>query len=444
MNKLKQSTGTTLKKILSPQIRQAINILQMNAIDLHTEIDNIILENPFLEKEEEYEIDYNIMKSYHSGDTDNNDILNYHLDSDNLREHLMKQLQASRFSESEKIIAIIIIDCVNDNGYLTEDLREVFIQANRSTEVTFQDIFYVLHTLQRFDPIGTCAINLCDSLSIQLDALHNESKHYDDAKKIIYHLSKMEIDENSKFNNVFSKLNNNNVYETQAIDLIKSLNPKPGLKISKKLDFYQIHPDVIIFKRKDKWIVESTKNTPKLILNKDYISLMRDSKIKTDKEYLEKNYSLANFIINSIKNRNLTILNVCKEIFLKQSNFLNNGEIGLVPLTLKEIASKLDIHESTVSRATNEKYVQTPRGVFELKYFFSSELATDTGKMISSKVIIKMIDELIENENKVRPLSDNEIAKYFNNQGISIARRTVTKYRERLNIENSTDRKIKC
>ena len=416
----------------------------MNAIDLHTEIDNIILENPFLEKEEEYEIDYNIMKSYHSGDTDNNDILNYHLDSDNLREHLMKQLQASRFSESEKIIAIIIIDCVNDNGYLTEDLREVFIQANRSTEVTFQDIFYVLHTLQRFDPIGTCAINLCDSLSIQLDALHNESKHYDDAKKIIYHLSKMEIDENSKFNNVFSKLNNNNVYETQAIDLIKSLNPKPGLKISKKLDFYQINPDVIIFKRKDKWIVESTKNTPKLILNKDYISLMRDSKIKTDKEYLEKNYSLANFIINSIKNRNLTILNVCKEIFQKQSNFLDNGEIGLVPLTLKEIAIKLDIHESTVSRATNEKYVQTPRGVFELKYFFSSELATDTGKMISSKVIIKMIDELIENENKVRPLSDNEIAKYFNNQGISIARRTVTKYRERLNIENSTDRKIKC
>ena len=256
MNKLKQSTGTTLKKILSPQTRQAINILQMNSIDLHQEIDNIILENPFLEKDEEYEIDYNIIESNYSGDTDINDILNYHLDSDNLREHLMKQLQASRFSESEKIIAIIIIDCVNDNGYLTEDLREVFIQANRLTEVTFQDIFYVLHTLQRFDPIGTCAINLCDSLSIQLDALHNESKHYDDAKKIIYHLSKMEIDENSKFNNVFSKLNNNNVYETQAIDLIKSLNPKPGLKISKKLDFYQIHPDVIIFKRKDKWIVE--------------------------------------------------------------------------------------------------------------------------------------------------------------------------------------------
>jgi RNA polymerase sigma-54 factor len=416
----------------------------MSALDLHKEIDDIILENPFLEKEDDYQIDYNIVKSNHTKDTDIDDILNYHLDSDNLREHLIKQLQASKLSESEKTIAVIIIDCVNDNGYLTEDLREIFIQANRLIQVTFQDIFYVLHTLQRFDPIGTCAIDLCDSLSIQLDALHNESQHLDDAKKIIYHLSKMEINENSKFNDLFSKFNDKNVYQMQAIDLIKSLNPKPGLKISKKLDFYQIHPDVVIFKRKDKWIVESTKNTPKLILNKDYISLMKDSKIKTDKEYLEKNHNMANFIINSIKNRNLTILNVCKEIFQKQAKFLDNGEMGLIPLTLKEIADKLDIHESTVSRATNEKYVQTPRGVFELKYFFSSELTTDTGKMISSKVIMKMIDELIKKEDKKRPSSDNEIAKYFNSQGISVARRTITKYREKLNIENSTNRRIKC
>ena len=443
MNKLKQSTSTALKKILSPQTRQAINILQMNALDLYKEIDDIILENPFLEKEDEYQIDYNITNSNHSGVTDINDVLNYHLDSDNLREHLLKQLHASRFSENDKTIAIIIIDCVNDNGYLTEDLREVFVQANRLTEVTFENIFYVLHALQRFDPIGTCAIDLCDSLSIQLDVLHNESQYYDDAKKIISHLSKIKVDEKSKFDDLFSKLNAHNVYQIQAIDLIKSLNPKPGLKISKKLDFYQIHPDVIIFKRKDKWIVESTKNTPKLILNKDYVSLMQDSNIKTDKEYLEKNHNLANFIINSLKNRNLTILNVCKEIFKKQSNFLDNGEIGLLPLTLKEIANSLDIHESTVSRATNEKYVQTPRGIFELKYFFSSELTTDTGKMISSKVIMKMIDEIIKKEDKTRPLSDNELSKYFNTQGISVARRTITKYRERLNIENSTNRKIK-
>ncbi len=443
MNKLKQSTKQSLKKILSPQTRQAINILQMNSIDLHKEIDDIILENPFLEKEEEYQIDYNIGTSNLQSSSDIEDVLNYHHDSDNLRSHLIKQLETLSFSESEKTIAIIIIDCVNDNGYLTEDLKEVFIQANRLTEVVFQDIFYVLHTLQRLDPVGTCAIDLCDSLSIQLDTIHKESDYYKSAKDIISELSKMEVNENSKFNDLFLKFKGDKLYQTQAIDLIRQLNPKPGLKISKKLDFYQIHPDVIIFKRKDKWIIESTKNTPKLILNKEYISLMQDSKIKTDKEYLEKNHNLANFIINSIKNRNSTILNVCKEIFKKQSNFLDHGEIGLIPLTLKEIAEQLNIHESTVSRATNEKYVQTPRGTFELKYFFSSELATDTGKMISSKVIMKMIDELIKKENKKKPSSDNEITKYFNDKGISVARRTVTKYRERLKIESSTNRKIK-
>ena len=443
MNKIKQSTSTSLKKVLSPQTRQAINILQMNVLDLHKEIDDIILENPFLEKEEEYQINYNLGSHSTSGNSDLDDILNYHHDSDNLREHLIKQLETSKLSKNEKTLALIIIDCVNDNGYLTEDLREVFIQANRLTEITFQDIFYVLHTLQRFDPIGTCATDLCDSLSIQLDTLHNKSEYYDDAKKMIHRLGEMEINENSRFNDLFQELKDDNFYHLEAFNLIKRLNPKPGLEISKKLHLYQIHPDVVVFKQKDKWIIESTKNSPKLTLNKEYISLMQDSKIKTDRVYLEKNYSLATFIIKSIKNRNLTILNVCKEIFKKQSNFLDNGEIGLVPLTLKEIANELDVHESTVSRATNEKYIQTPRGTFELKYFFSSEINTDTGKMISSKVIMKMIDELVKKEDKTKPSSDNEIAKYFNNQGIDVARRTVTKYRERLNIQNSTQRKIK-
>ena len=170
---------------------------------------------------------------------------------------------------------------------------------------------------------------------------------------------------------------------------------------------------------------------------------MKDSKIKSDKDYLEKNYNQAKFIIKSISNRNITILNVCNEIFKRQSKFLNDGDIGIVPMTLKEISNSLNIHESTVSRATNNKYVQTPRGVYELKYFFSSELSTDTGKMISSKAIMKMIDEIIKNEDKMKPSSDSQISKYFEDQGISVARRTVTKYREKLNIEKSTERRVK-
>ena len=139
----------------------------------------------------------------------------------------------------------------------------------------------------------------------------------------------------------------------------------------------------------------------------------------------------------------MTILNVSKEIFKKQSKFLNDGDLGLIPMTLKEISDSLDIHESTVYRATNSKYVQTPRGTYELKYFFSSELSTYTGKMVSSKAIMKMIEEIIKNENKMKPSSDSKISQYFKDQGISVARRTVTKYREKMNIKKSSERKIR-
>ena len=441
MNKLKQTQKQSQRKVLSQQTRQAINILQLSSIDLDKEIENIILENPFLEKEDAAELNYTVEHSLSSSSSDIEEILNYHQDSDNLREHLTKQIDTSALSEDEKKIALIIIDCVDDNGYLTEDLREIFIEANRLGEASFQDIFYILHTLQRFDPIGTCAIDLSDTLNIQLDSDYKKSKYYKDAKKVILSLKDFHINENSNFDNILKSIKDNDTFDQNALMLIRKLNPKPGLIISKKLHSYHINPDVIIFKRNSQWVVESTKNTPVLTLNEQYVSLMKDSKIKTDKDYLEKNYTQAKFIIKSIKNRNITILNVCKEIFKRQSKFLNDGDIGIVPMTLKQISKVLDIHESTVSRATNNKYVQTPRGIFELKYFFTSELSTDTGKMISSKAIMKMIDEIIKNEDKMKPSSDNQISKYFKDQGVSVARRTITKYREKLNIQKSTDRK---
>ncbi len=442
MNKLKQSTTQNQRKVLSQQTRQAINILQFNSLDLHKEIENIILENPFLEKEVGIESDYNLEHSVTSNNTDIEDILNYHHDYDNLREHLIKQIDTSSFSQQEKNIALIIIDCVDDNGYLTENLEDIFIQANRLSEASFQDIFYILHTIQRFDPVGTCCIDLCDSLNIQLDYTYKESKHYHETKNIIDTLSKIDINEKLNFDAIIKKIHNN-MYNEQSIALLRKLNPKPGLIISKKLNTYHVYPDVIIFKRNNQWIMESTKNTPLLTLNKEYVSLLKDSKIKTDTDYLEKNYNQAKFIIKSIINRNMTILNVSKEIFKRQSKFLNDGDTGLIPMTLKEISTSLDIHESTVSRATNNKYVQTPRGVYELKHFFSSELSTDTGKMVSSKAIMEMIRDIIKNENKVKPSSDSKISKYFKDQGISVARRTVTKYRERMGIQNSSERKIR-
>ena len=441
MNKLKQTTTLSQRKVLSQQTRQAIRLLQLNSYDLEKEVDNLILENPLLEKNEEVESNYDVGSTVNALNADADDILKYHKKSESLQEALSRQADMSSFSVNEKIVASILIDCVDDNGYLTEDLKYIFIQANREIEVSFQEIFYVLHTLQRFDPVGTCAIDLCDTLSIQLDHSYKESPLHDKASEIIQCLRTIDSSNNSKFNNILSELNKNTRFDENALQLIRKLNPKPGLEVSKKLDSFHISPEVIIFKRDGKWVTELTKNKPLLKLNSEYVSLMKESKIKTDLNYLRRNYNEARFIIKSIKNRSLTILNVCKEIFTRQIDFLSNGEIGMKPMTLKDVAESLGIHESTVSRATSNKFVQTPRGVYELKYFFSSELFTDTGKMVSSKVIMKMIEECIKEENTKKPMSDNEISKYFTSKGVSVARRTVTKYREKINIPNSSERK---
>lgn len=441
MNKLKQTTSLSQRKVLSQQTRQAIKLLQLNSFDLEKEIDNLILENPLLEKNEEIESNYDTGSAVNAYNSDPDDILKYHKKNETLQESLLRQSELTSFSRDEKIIATIIIDCVNDNGYLTEDLNDIFIQANRSIEASFQDIFYVLHTLQRFEPVGTCAIDLCDTLSIQLDNSYRDSPLYPNAVDIISYLKKIDTSNNSRFDHIYSELNKKTHFDEKALDLVRKLNPKPGLEISKKLDSYQIFPEVIIFKRDGKWVTELTKNKPLVKLNADYVSLMNESKIKTDLDYLRKNYNEAKFIIKSIKNRNLTILNVCKEIFTRQSEFLSSGDIGMKPMTLKDISESLGVHESTVSRATSNKFVQTPRGVYELKYFFSSELNTDTGKMISSKVIMKMIEECVKTEKVNKPMSDNDISKYFTTMGVSVARRTVTKYREKLDIPSSTRRK---
>ena len=441
MSKLFQTVKISQTKVLSQQTRQAIKLLQLSTYELDKEIDDLILENPILEKNDDVETNYDAGSTSNSAVSDPEDILKYYKKNDSLREFLNRQIEISSLSDDERLVASIIIDCVNDNGYLTEDLNDIFIQANRITEVTFQEIFYVLHTLQRFEPIGTCALDLYDSLAIQLHYFYKDSDYYHEAMRIIETLSKIDSSRDLKYDQEISSICKNESFNVNAFELVKKLNPKPGLIISKKLDPYQILPEVVIYKRDDKWITELTSNKPPLKLNSEYVSIMRESKIKTDIDYLKKNYNEAKFIIKSIKNRNITILNVCKEIFKRQLDFLNNGDIGIKPMTLRDVSEALGVHESTVSRATSNKYVQTPRGVFEMKYFFTSELGTDTGQMVSSKAIMKMIKTFVDSEIKQKPLSDNQISELFKNKGISVARRTITKYREKLKIPSSNERK---
>ena len=434
MSKLFQTVKISQTKVLSQQTRQAIKLLQLSTYELDKEIDDLILENPILEKNDDIETNYDAGSTSNSAVSDPEDILKYYKKNDSLREFLNRQIEISSLSDDERLVASIIIDCVNDNGYLTEDLNDIFIQANRITEVTFQEIFYVLHTLQRFEPIGTCALDLYDSLAIQLHYFYKDSDHYNEAMRIIETLSKIDSSRDLKYDQEISSICKNESFNVNAFELVKKLNPKPGLIISKKLDPYQILPEVVIYKRDDKWITELTSNKPPLKLNSEYVSIMRESKIKTDIDYLKKNYNEAKFIIKSIKNRNITILNVCKEIFKRQLDFLNNGDIGIKPMTLRDVSEALGVHESTVSRATSNKYVQTPRGVFEMKYFFKPGYQTVGGEALSNTSVKQAVSDLVKSEDNTKPYSDDKIVKKLKEQGIKLARRTVAKYRDELGI----------
>lgn len=203
-------------------------------------------------------------------------------------------------------------------------------------------------------------------------------------------------------------------------------------------------PDIIISKKDGKWLSElNPEINPKIRINKTYQKLIKDIPLGKDREYVKTHFQDAKFFLKALQNRNITILKVAKVIFQKQAAFLSQGEIAMQPLTLKDIAKTIDMHESTISRCTNNKYVQTSRGVFEMKYFFSSELNTDFGNMVSSRAIKSMLEKIISGENKDAPLSDLEIANSLSNNGIKVARRTITKYRETLSIPSSAKRKTR-
>ena len=279
-------------------------------------------------------------------------------------------------------------------------------------------------------------------MNIQLDYYHKKNTHYQLAKKIINNLESNLKKDLSNLTSLLGNLRNENNEYKNGIELIKSLNPKPGSIISKAIDEYHIIPDIIVSKKDNKWVTELNPllNT-KININKNYKKLTKQVTNKSDLKYLKENLQDARFFLKALKNRNETMLKVAKTIFKKQVKFLEQGEIGIKPLTLKKISELIEMHESTISRCTNNKFVQTPRGVFELKYFFSSELNTNLGEMISSKAIKSMLEKIVRNEDKEFPLSDQQIAESFNGNGIRVARRTITKYREMLSIPTSNIRK---
>ena len=446
--KSKQNLSINNKLAMTQQIQLAIKLLQLNSIDLQKEIEDKILENPFLENENssehvEVSSEAPLFSSNYSTPTSETGQDAYEqlpTSHQSLQEYLMWQINLSSMSPQDQFIAYNIIDYINDDGFLTETVEDLFLLLKRNLETTFQEIFAVLHKIQHLDPIGVGATSLKDCLLIQLDYFYKDHDKYNPAKHMI---EKLEDDISptmlsfDAFISEFEKENN-------LRDLVKSLNPRPGNIISDILHHEHITPDIIVVKRDSTWVVElNPAINPKIRINKAYKELMEKIKTKSDQEYVKSNLQDAKFFLKALNNRNITILKAARAIFDKQKDFLNQGEIAMRPLSLKDIALEINMHESTISRCTNNKYVQTNRGVYEMKYFFSSEISTDHGKMLSSTAIKSMITKLIANEDKNKPLSDSDISKNFNENGIKVARRTIAKYREILLIPTSKYRKIK-
>ncbi len=371
--------------------------------------------------EEERDIDY--------GDTS----------SESLREHLLWQMRMMPLSATDILIAEAIIDAVDDDGLLSAPLDEILEDVQRQVPtVEMDEVETMLHTVQNFEPLGVAARDLRECLVLQLRALSEVTPWRNEALEVLHDY--FEALANHDFNQIKRRLKLDDEELTFVTRLIQSLNPRPGSQITNKHTEY-ILPDVVVRKIKSSWRVElNPEATPRLRINTHYASLARQAR-GDDATTLKNHLQEARWLIKSLQSRNETLLKVATSIVEHQRDFLEKGEVGMKPMVLHDIAEELGMHESTISRTTTRKYMHTPRGIFELKYFFSSHVGTAAGGECSSTAIRAMIKKLIGDETPNKPLSDSRLAEILSAEGINVARRTVAKYREAMAIPPSNERK---
>ncbi len=362
--------------------------------------------------------------------------------TETLRDHLEWQLNLTPLSERDQAIAHALMDAVDERGYLTSSLDEIHAGLLDDTDedpLELDEVEAVLHRLQHFDPPGVFARNLQECLLIQLNQLPPDTPWLAQARLVITHYI------NLLGNRDYAQLlRRSRLKEDQLRDvltLITALNPRPGDVIDRAEPDYVI-PDVIVRKHNGRWRVElNPEIAPRIRVNASYASLIRRADSSADNTYLRDQLQEAKWFIKSLQSRNETLLKVATRIVEHQQGFLDQGEEAMKPLILSDIAQAVEMHESTISRVTTQKYMHTPRGIFELKYFFSSHVSTDEGGECSSTAIRAMIKKLVAAETPKKPLSDSKIAAMLGEQGIKVARRTVAKYREAMHIPPSNERK---
>lgn len=448
------------KLIMTPELRQAIQILQFNNVELMEYINKQIEVNPFLEmtekrkdslaKEEKDEkkdnskdeIDWKEIvekyddisyKAYNSSYEHKQTFESYTSKKMSLKDHLMTQLGVTIKTESERKIGELIIESLDQKGYLASNIHDLSMQLGED----HVEIERVLRVIQTFDPVGVGARNLSECLMIQL-----KEKGIND--KNIFLIVDRYLDElaTNKMQKIAKELHIP-VKRVQSIcDIIKMLEPKPARGFIVDSDNIRyIVPDVTIEKIGDEYIIiVNDSNFPMLSISKYYKSMLENTDDKETSKFLFNKLNSSMWLIKSIEQRRLTLYKVVESIVKFQKKFFDEGNKALKPLVLKDVADDIGVHESTVSRATNGKYVQTPRGIFELKHFFTSSISDDRGG-VSSTSVKSSIKEMIEKENTQKPLSDQKIADLLKNKGITISRRTVAKYRDEMRIPSSSMRR---
>lgn len=356
-----------------------------------------------------------------------------------LREHLLSQLKLMPLSERDQSLMLLLVDSISEDGYLEESLEELAEQMPLELEIDALELQTALHHIQHLDPIGVGARNLSECLLLQLEALDADTPHLAMAtlvaKKYLPLLAARD------FVKLRKELSCDEATLKQVQQLITGLNPRPGSIFSTIGSEHYIQHEVIVKKVKGIWIASLNDVViPKLKINQLYAGILKRNR-DSSSQYLQSQMQEAKWMIKNIQQRFSTILRVSQAIVDRQRNFLEYGEVAMRPLVLREIADELDLHESTISRVTTNKYMLTPRGIFELKYFFGSSVSTDTGGTCSATAIRALIKQLVEQENPKKPYSDNQITDLLAKQGIVVARRTIAKYREALNIAPANLRK---
>ena len=472
---------------MTPQLQQAIRLLQLSTLDLQQEIQEALDGNPLLELEENEDLSTNDDKAAtesSTNDTSDNiddiesfdtaDVIDTNempeelpvdttwddvysagtgstgiaLDDDipvyqgetteSLQDYLMWQVQLTPFSETDLAIATAIIDAVDEKGYLSCSAEDI-LDSFDDNELELDEVEAVLKRVQQFDPLGVASRNLQECLLLQLATYPKGTQWLTEAKMLLSdHIALLG---NRDYRQLVreTKLKESDLKAVMA--LIHSLDPRPGNRVIHS-DTEYVVPDVSVFKDHGKWVVTiNPDSVPRIKVNEQYAALSKNTRNSADSQFIRTHLQDAKWLIKSLESRNETLLKVARCIVEHQQDFFEYGEEAMKPMVLNDIALAVEMHESTISRVTTQKYMHTPRGIFELKYFFSSHVSTDNGGECSSTAIRALVKKLVAAENQAKPLSDSKIATLLAEQGIMVARRTIAKYRESLGIPPSNQRK---